>query len=133
MSSSFAHVLTSETTPKDTALGAESLDRHLKDMETSLMRTRNQVVGYFDRELAKLRRFRTAREGGSPKAAEQAVAAALMQEAPLPSNVVAVGRDVFASKEMPPVEARLDPDLERATVEELNAALEAAFFHVSEH
>ena len=50
---------------------------------------------------------------------------------PLPQNVVPVGRDLFRTNELPPPEAALDPALERATVQELNDALAAAFSHMS--
>jgi len=48
---------------------------------------------------------------------------------PLPVNVVPVSRELFMGSA--PQEAVLDPALERATVEELNAALADAFNHVS--
>ena len=50
---------------------------------------------------------------------------------PLPMNVVPVGRDLFRTTELPPREAAINPALERATVEELNAALAAAFSEMS--
>ena len=51
--------------------------------------------------------------------------------AELPLNVVPVGRNFFRTSDLPPAEAVLDPVLERATIEELNAALEAAFSQIA--
>ena len=49
----------------------------------------------------------------------------------LPHNVVPVGRARFLSPSRKPAEADIDPVLARATVDELNAALAAAFNQMS--
>lgn len=105
----------------------------LEGVEAALMAARDRILKELDRELAAIRVLRTrTRQASAP--AMLAVADPwndavpdLSQCPPLPGNVVPVAREVFAPQPELPVEAALDPELERATIEELNAALAAAF------
>jgi hypothetical protein len=92
-----------------------------------LLETR-RALGALDRELDQIRASRKAAR--QFQAIRDESGAELMEAAPLPRNVVSISRDLFLS-ETPPTEVVLDPALEKATVEELNAALADAFNHVS--
>lgn len=103
------------TAGHDAVKGIVQLDR----IEQMLMETKGRILRALDRELETLRAMKTVRE--VPAIAQ------------LPNNVLEVGREFFTTPKPPPVEAMLDPALEKATIEELNAALAAAFSQMSSH
>ena len=93
-------------------------------------------MGALDRELDHIRATCHAVAKASaqtvpaePETAQGEQGTALMEAPPVPQNVVTVSRELFMGSTPP--EAVLDPALEQATVEELNAALADAFNHVS--
>ena len=102
-------------------------------VERVLMETRSRIMGALDRELDHIRATCHAVAKASaqtmPEASQIEQGAALMEAPPLPQNVVTVSRELFMGST--PQEVVLDPALEQATVEELNAALADAFNHVS--
>jgi hypothetical protein len=106
------------------------------------MEARSKVVSVLDREISEVRclkKMMAARDGCLPlpsfKPAESNAPVKAQQSlthpVTLPDNVVAISRELFTASEPKPVEMALDPELERATIEELNAALAAAFSHIS--
>lgn len=97
----------------------------LEGVELALIETRGRILGALDRELEAVRALRGRRTNGSGDFHE------VFQPSGLPANVLTVSREVFAPKEEAPPEAMIDPALERATIEELNAALAAAFSQMS--
>lgn len=97
----------------------------LEGVELALIEARGRILGALDRELAAVRARRTRHINGPSMAHE------IFQQSPLPSNVLTVSREIFESREPAPLEAAIDPALERATLEELNAALAAAFSQMS--
>lgn len=106
----------------------------LGSVERVLIETRKRIVNALDRELDQIRATRQAAAVGTanqPEFAENEAGATLMEAAPLPLNVLTVSRELFINEA--PQEAVLDPALEQATVEELNAALADAFNHVAGH
>ena len=93
----------------------------------ALLDTRNRIVGALDRELAEVRSLKNMTDVTVlTKSAQD-----FIEHAPLPNNVLPVGREIFTASELKPAEMTLDPSLERATIEELNAALAAAFTQMS--
>lgn len=111
--------------------------QQLAGVEISLMEARSQVVSVLDREISEVRSLKKMAASRlqsidlpSFKPAESPVSG---KAAPLPSNVLAISRELFTSTDPKPVEMALDPELERATIDELNAALAAAFSHISAH
>jgi hypothetical protein len=105
-------------------------------VERVLMETRSRIMGALDRELDHIRATYQAVAQASTEArtleteaVQGEAGTALMEAPPLPQNVVTVSRELFMGST--PQEAVLDPALEQATVEELNAALADAFNHVS--
>ncbi len=106
------------------ATGVRSFER-LEGVELALQEARNRLVGAFDRELEMVRalKARWTNTGG--------ISHEVFQQSSLPANVLKVDREFFNSNDQAPPEAALDPVLERATLEELNAALAAAFNQMS--
>lgn len=97
-------------------------------VELVLLEVRGRILNALDRELEAVR----ATIKGCPTNGCSA-SPEVLHQSPLPANVLTLNREVFASTREPlPAEAALDPALERATIEELNAALAAAFSQVSE-
>jgi hypothetical protein len=117
------HASTSAPGPS-VVTSARSLEP-LEGVELALIEARGRVLSALDRELAAVRAIRARRTAGSGTFHE------VFQQSPLPSNVLTAGRELFIAKEQAPLEAALDPALERATLEELNAALAAAFNQMS--
>lgn len=118
--------------------------QQLAGVEISLMEARSQVVSVLDREISEVRslkkmaasRVETSALPSFNPADSRALgkpAQEFSQPSPLPANVLAISRELFTATELKPVEMALDPELERATIEELNAALAAAFSHISAH
>lgn len=118
--------------------------QQLAGVEISLMEARSQVVSVLDREISEVRSLKKMvasrdQSFGVPSfnPADSRTPVKPSQEfrkpAPLPDNVLAISRELFTATEPKPVEMALDPELERATIEELNAALAAAFSHISAH
>lgn len=118
--------------------------QQLAGVELSLMEARSKVTSVLDREISEVRTLKkmvATREGSFAIPAftpsESRLSAKAQQNfthpATLPPNVVALSREHFTASEPKPVEMALDPELERATIEELNAALAAAFSHISAH
>lgn len=116
--------------------------QQLASVEISLMEARSKVVRVLDREISEvlsLKKMIAAHAGSfgtsSIKQAESSASTQAQQNftypVPLPDNVVAISRELFTATEPKPVEMALDPELERATIEELNSALAAAFSHIS--
>lgn len=127
------------------------LRERLSQLEAALLDARGRMLMSFDRELASLRGWMDSIEHFDPTTGLQTLADAarlrsdesfedLMAAPPpfLPSNVVpftasASGVGNAVAMELPPLEEQpLDPHLANATIEELNAALAAAFEHMSE-
>lgn len=116
--------------------------QQLAGIEISLMEARSKVVSVLDREISEVRALKkmmATHDGSyaipSIKSAESCAPVKTQQNCthpmPLPDNVVAISREFFTATEPKPMEMALDPELERATIEELNAALAAAFSHIS--
>jgi hypothetical protein len=97
----------------------------LEGVELALLEARNRIVGALDRELETVRALKTRWTNTGGMSHE------VFQQSTLPANVLKVDREQFNSKDQAPPEAALDPVLERATLEELNAALAAAFNQMS--
>lgn len=118
----------SNLAPKPSVVtGARQLEQ-LEGVESALIEARGRILSALDRELDAVRAMKAHPANGSSPFPE------IFQQSPLPANVLTLNPDVFAAptKEQLPTEAALDPALERATIEELNAALAAAFNQVSE-
>jgi hypothetical protein len=98
----------------------------LSSVERLIIDTRRRIVGVLDRELNQIRATWAVNQ---PESIQDELGMSLMEASPLPRNVVSVSRDLFISEA--PEEVVLDPALEKATVDELNAALADAFNHVS--
>ncbi len=118
--------------------------QQLAGLELSLMEARSKVVSVLDREISEVRSMKkiaASRDGSFAitafKPAETCTPVKALQNfthpTPLPPNVVAISRELFTATEPKPVEMALDPELEQATIDELNAALAAAFSHISAH
>lgn len=97
----------------------------LEGVELALIEARGRILGALDRELEAVRARRTRHTNGLGIVHE------VFQQSPLPANVLTVSREAFELREPAPLEAAIDPALERATLEELNAALAAAFSQMS--
>lgn len=120
------------------------LREHLAQLESSLEETRGRVLSALDEELASIRQwmeslkdFDTTLKVYHPEAETSATAlAAPTDKAPSkfkpskPSNIVELTAQDFAIAPEPLREAALDPALEQATMDELNAALAAVFEHM---
>lgn len=119
------------------------LCEHLAQLEASLMETRRQVLCTLDQELASLRGWRDSLQqldpslslfrpelALSPEVQTPQHLAELIEGAPnhsTPSNVVQLTKQDFVDALKPVEEPTLDPSLEKATMDELNAALAAVF------
>jgi len=101
-------------------------DHDLGRVEQMLVETR-RALGALDRELDQIRASRKATR--QLQAIRDEGCTEIVEASSLPRNVVSISRDLFLSEA--PAEVVLDPALEKATVEELNAALADAFNHVS--
>lgn len=106
----------------------------LDGVERVLMETRSRILGALDRELDQIRASYQAQMDATHRSAvagpeSEEGGVNLMAASPVPQNVLTVSRELFIAEA--PQEVVLDPALERATVEELNAALADAFNHVS--
>lgn len=97
-----------------------ALVTHLDEVEFALLEARNRILSALDRELAEVRSQKSGINPPQTRSLHR-------YDADLPANVLPIGHDVFALANSLPLEASVDPALERATIEELNAALEAAF------
>ena len=115
----------SNPVPKPSVVTGARHSEQWEGVELALIEARGRILGALDRELEAVRALKARRTNGSVTFHE------VFQQSPLPANVLPVGREIFASKEQLPPEAALDPALERATIEELNAALAAAFSQIS--
>lgn len=118
--------------------------QQLAGVEISLMEARSQVVSVLDREISEVRSLKKRVATQSPSSGfyssnkvdsktPDMISREFTKPASLPANVLAISRELFNGSEPKPVEMALDPELERATIEELNAALAAAFSHISSH
>ncbi|WP_050030844.1 hypothetical protein [Verrucomicrobium sp. BvORR034] len=122
------------------------LQEKLARIEATLVEARLRVVSTFDRELSSVRGWLQALQSFDPtlnmetkvnqdSSEEGAVDLQhLMEAAPEPatSNIVAFNKGDFATQTNPVPEPEVDPGLARATVEELNEALEEAFREMEE-
>ncbi|WP_038159366.1 hypothetical protein [Verrucomicrobium sp. BvORR106] len=122
------------------------LQEKLARIEATLVEARLRVVSTFDRELSSVRGWLQALQSFDPTLnmetkvnqdhSEDGASDLqyLMEAAPEPasSNIVAFNKGDFASQTTPVPEPELDPGLTKATVEELNAALEEAFREMEE-
>jgi hypothetical protein len=104
--------------------GARSMDSW-DDIELALLEARGRVLSALDRELDAVRTLKARRTRVSSSRHE------VFRESQLPSNVLPMEQKESPAREEAPPEATLDPALERATIEELNAALAAAFNQMS--
>lgn len=111
--------------PRPSVVTHARRSEQLEGVELALIEARGRILGALDRELEALRALRVRRTNGSGVFHE------VFQQSALPANVLTVSRETFAPKEEAPPEAMIDPALERATIEELNAALAAAFSQMS--
>ena len=120
------------------------LREHLAQLESSLEETRGRVLSALDEELASIRQWMETLKDFDPSLSvyrpdadstmkESAVAA---EKAPSkfkpskPSNIVEFTSQDFGQVQEPLQEPALDPALEKATMDELNAALAAVFEHM---
>lgn len=132
-------------TPTQPQASQAMLWEHLAKLEATLLEARGRVMLSFDRELASLRGWMDSLDSFDPTTGLHAVSEPapdtdaeplqeLIADAPqlAACNIVPfTGAAIPGSAaliEEPPV----DPNLERATIDELNAALVAAFDHVAE-
>lgn len=116
----------SNPAPKPSVVTGARHFGQLEGVELALMEVRGRILSALDRELEAVRAMKARPTNGSGAPPE------VFPQSPLPANVLTLDREIFAPKEPLPPEAALDPALERATIEELNAALAAAFSQVSE-
>ncbi|WP_009965226.1 hypothetical protein [Verrucomicrobium spinosum] len=140
MSSSLA--LASQPTHPVNSLLQEKLAR----IEATLVDARLRVVSTFDRELSSVRGWLQALQSFDPtvnmetKVNQDSSEGGpvdlqhLMEAAPQSamSNIVAFNKGDFASQATPVPEPEVDPGLAKATIEELNEALEEAFREMEE-
>jgi hypothetical protein len=141
MSSSFA---IAPTQPKATQA---LLRERLSQLEAALLEARGRVMLSFDRELASLRGWMDSLEHFDPTVGLQSVPETvsapssaslelLMAEPPklAASNILPFTTSAFFGDPDPLVEEPpLDPALASATLDELNAALTAAFQHMAQN
>jgi hypothetical protein len=116
------------------------LREHLAQLESSLEETRGRVLSALDEELASIRQWMESLKDFDTNLTvyrpDTEAAAALAEKAPSkfkpskPSNIVELTAQDFAMAPEPLHEPALDPVLEKATMDELNAALAAAFEHM---
>ncbi|RBP43710.1 hypothetical protein DES53_105109 [Roseimicrobium gellanilyticum] len=116
------------------------LREHLAQLESSLEETRGRVLSALDEELASIRQwmeslkdFDTALTVYRPEAetsAEGSEKTPSKFKPSKPSNIVELTAQDFAMTPEPLREPALDPTLEQATMDELNAALAAVFEHM---
>ncbi len=116
------------------------LCEHLTQLEASLEETRNRVMGALDEELVSIRHWMDSLQSLEPAlsiyrpekdAAQSAGKVAAATKPSKPNNIVQLSSQDFANVQEPMVtEPPLDPALEKATMEELNAALAAVFEHM---
>ncbi len=111
--------------PRPSVVSGARYTEQLEGVELALIEARGRILGALDRELETVRAQRIRRANGSGMVRE------VFQQSPLPANVLTVSREIFEFREPAPLEAAIDPALERATLEELNAALAAAFSQMS--
>lgn len=122
------------------------LQEKLARIEATLVEARLRVVSTFDRELSSVRGWLQALQSFDPTLnmetkvnpdhSEDGASDLqhLMEADPEPatSKIVAFNKGDFASQTPPVPEPEVDPGLAKATVDELNAALEAAFQEMEE-
>ena len=103
------------------ACGPDSWDA----IEQSLLEARGRFLSALDGEIEALRalKARCIRIVSSRHE--------VFPESHVPPNVLPMGNRAPAAADGLPLEATLDPALERATIEELNASLAAAFRQIS--
>ena len=120
------------------------LREHLAQLESSLEETRGRVLSALDEELASIRQWMETLQDFEPTLTvyrpEAETSANGMtvpaEKAPSkftpskPTNIVELTAQDFALVQEPLREPELDPALEKATMDELNAALSAAFEHI---
>lgn len=122
------------------------LAERLGQLESSILEARGRVLGSMDRELASIRGWLDVLQNFDPThslqkpgqsvtlvGADSAVSE-LETEPPasVASNIVPFSAGDFQSGEVALPEPPIDPALEKATVDELNAALAAVFQHMEE-
>lgn len=130
--------------PTQPAAAQALLCERLAQLEATLLEARGRVLFSMDRELASLRGWMDALQNFDPShslqkpeeqtASENAPLSGLLEEAPqtVASNIVPFSVADFTTRSAVLREPVLDPTLEQATVDELNAALAAAFQHVAD-
>ena len=114
----------------ETAVNA-AFARRLEGVEVALVEAHDKITG----ALARLRIWKDHASQpavGKTALAHDGGAEKFLEESPLPENVVPIRREIFARSDDFLVGPMFDPELERATVEELNAALAAAFSQIAE-
>jgi hypothetical protein len=123
------------------------LHERLSQLEAALLEARGRVMLSFDRELASLRGWMDSLEHFDPTVALQTLPEAdavpssgsfesLIAEPPKPvaSNILPFTTSAYLGDTDEAVEeSPLDPALASATLEELNAALTAAFKHMAQN
>ena len=131
-------------TPKQPPTSQALLRDRLAQLEATLLEARGRVMFSFDRELASLRGWMDSLEHFDPAVGLQALdepaiapigesLEALIAQAPHPaaSNILPFSTFGFADAASSILEEQpLDPTLASATLDELNAALTAAFQHM---
>lgn len=116
------------------------LREHLAQLESSLEETRGRVLGALDEELAAIRQWMESLKDFDPtlrvyrpEAESSAHSVAVSEKTPAkfkpsqPNNIVEFTAQDFVQVQEPVREPSLDPALEKATMDELNAALAAVF------
>lgn len=115
-----------------------ALSEHLAQLEASLEETRGRVLSALDEELASIRKWMESLENMDSNLTiyrpESAAGAKKDKAAKTskPDNIVQLHPQDFAGEPQEPTiqEPPLDPALEKATMDELNAALAAVFEHM---
>ncbi|QIF05847.1 hypothetical protein [Roseimicrobium sp. ORNL1] len=118
------------------------LREHLAQLESSLEETRGRVLSALDEELAAIRQWMESLKDFDPtlriyraegESSAHSVAVSVSEKAPAkfkpsqPNNIVEFTAQDFVQVQEPVREPSLDPALEKATMDELNAALAAVF------
>jgi hypothetical protein len=119
------------------------LREHLAQLESSLEETRGRVLSALDQELAAIRQWMESLKDFDPtlhiyrpEAESSAHSVTVSEKAPAkfkpskPNNIVEFTAQDFVQVQEPVREPSLDPALEKATMDELNAALAAVFENV---
>ena len=132
--------------PTQSVAAQALLAERLGQLESTLLEARGRVVGSMDRELASIRGWLDVLQNFDPThslqkpgqnvslVGNESALSDLEMEPPasVASNIVPFSASDFQPSDEALPEPPTDPTLEKATVDELNAALAAVFRHMEE-